>query len=167
MRHTDLTDQVFVWCWTGKCFEYEEGLKSIKTSQVTSLYELAKKVWLEDWTPCGEIVWINKQKNTTFKGEIEEIQSELILAMENILRLKYEGKRVPDEAFIELGKIPEDYLMPNDDKIQDLTLSKEKEVLDIQGGMVLGTKKITVDPEWIKQKMADERKKETQNGSMV
>jgi hypothetical protein len=158
LRNTDLSDQLFVWCWTGNCFEYECGTKSIKTVRVTSIYELAKRVWLEGWIPFGEVTWIRKKQRSTFKGDFSEIKKELVPAMEHILRLKYEGKRVPDEAFIEIGEIPEDYLMPNDDKIKDLTLSQEKEVLDVIDGTVVGTKKIKVDPEWIKQKMEDERK---------
>jgi hypothetical protein len=111
VRHTDLTDQVFVWCWTGKITEYETGEKGLKTLRAKSLYELAKGVWLEDWIPFGEVIWMGRQP---YRGDIEPIKPQLILALENVLRVRFKGQRVPDEPFIEFKEIPDDYLMPQD-----------------------------------------------------
>jgi len=155
LRHTDLPDQVLVWCWNGHITEYETGEKGLKTVRSKSLYELAEGVWLNNWIPFGEIIWLGKQQR--YRGDIEGIKPQLKLALERILRGKPKGRQVPNEPFIEFKEIPEDYLMPKD--CEGLIPVKKIEVLDIEDGIILGSKEMIIDDNWIKSKMELERLK--------
>lgn len=103
-----------LWMWTGKCIEYTDGSKQIRTVKVTDLREAGYHYWIDGWIP------------------IKTITEGLLREMENELRqhrgLQKSGIRIPDEPFLKIKTVPEELLVEQDftDKTQVGELTEEQ-----------------------------------------
>ncbi len=99
-----------LWMWTGKCTEFADGSKMIKTSKVTDLKEAALHIFKDGWIP------------------VEPLSDETLRSMENALRGHRGLTNVPAGPFLTNREIPSELLMPGadvSDKVVKGVMSEE------------------------------------------
>lgn len=157
----DLSDSLKIECWTGKTKIYGD-YEVMRTVGCNNVYDLASKIFENNWIPFGEVVWITgrgKTKNV-FKGDISKIKTELEEACEKELRRNYKARPLPNDKFIEFKELPQDLLQANDKRLKGIEASNIIEVPEMLDGIVIGYHKVTIDKSWSEAKKEEYKGKQ-------